>query len=176
MFKSCVCTGSGTTICSQNKTCRMKLPTMDKVAKVLKKKYDQSLHSMTIPSQSQQEILVVERENLTEVHAEKMIYFDQSPDYCTADPNYNITGIAGRECALKANISLSHHCDNLCCDHGYETFTNREVKDCNCKFVWCCYVKCETCYETVTGHRCRNEPDIDVSSTTSAEVSPTTDG
>ena len=121
----------------------MELPTMGEVAEVLRKKYDQS-------------VLVVERENLTKVHAEEMIYFDQSPDYCTADPNYNIIGIAGRECTLKANTASSHHCDNLCCDHGYETFTNTTEKPCGCKFVWCCRVECGVCHETIERHTCRN--------------------
>ena len=141
---------------NSTKLCQMELPTMGELAEVLKKKYDQSVYSMTIPSQK--EILVVEKENLTEVHAEEMIYFDQSPDYCRADPNYNIIGIAGRECTLTANTASSHHCDNLCCDHGYETFTNTTTKPCDCKFVWCCRIECEVCYET--WHTCRNTPDI----------------
>ena len=161
---------------NSTKSCQMELPTMGKVAEVLKKKYDQSVYSMIIPSPSQQEILVVETENLTEVHAEEMIYFDQSPDYCTADPNYNITGIAGRECTLTANISLSHHCDNLCCDHGYEIFTNTTTKPCYCKFVWCCRVECEDCYENLTWHICRNTPDINISPTTSVGISSNSHG
>ena len=159
----------------QNNTesCQIELPTMDEVAEVIRKKYDQSVYSMIIPSPSQEEVLVVERENLMEIHAEEMIYFDQSPDYCRADPNYSIIGIAGRECSLTANTASSHHCDNLCCDHGYETFTNTTTvaKPCNCKFVWCCRLECEDCYETLTWHICRNTPDINISPTTSVGVS-----
>ena len=175
MHKICTCTGSGNKRCSQDKTCQMKLPTMDKVADVLRKQYDRSIYSMILPSPSQQQVLVVERENLQEVHAERMIYFDQSPDYCTADPYYSIAGIAGRDCTLKADTSSSLHCNNLCCDHGYEKFAYILHKPCNCRFVWCCKVECEVCYETVIRHRCRNQPDVDVSSTTdsSVEVSST---
>ena len=151
------CAGNYTNLqCSRSKLCRMELPTMDEVADVLKKMYDQSSYAMTIPSSSPQQVLVVEGENFPEVHTEKMIYFDQSPDYCTADPYYNIAGTAGRECTLN-DTSSSGHCDNLCCDHGYETFTQRTgvKKLCNCKFVRCCYIECGTCYETETKHRCR---------------------
>ena len=176
MHKTCTCTGSGTNLCSRDKKCLMELPTMEQVAMVLKKGYDQSIYSMILPSPSQQQKLVVERENLQEVHAEKMIYFYQSPDYCTANPYYSIAGIAGRECTLKADTSSSHHCDNLCCDHGYENYTYTRTKPCNCKFVWCCKVECEACNEIVTNHRCRNQSDVDVSSTTSVEVSSTSDG
>ena len=112
MHKTCICTGSGTNVCSQGKECQMELPTMEQVAMVLKKQYDQSVYSMILPSPSQQ-VLVVERENLQEVHPGRMIYFDRSPDYCTANPYYRIVGIAGRECTLTTNTSSSHHCNNL---------------------------------------------------------------
>ena len=174
MHKTCICTGSGTNVCSQGKACQIELPTMEQVAMELKKQYDQSVYSMILPSPSQQ-VLVVERENLHEVHPGRMIYFDRSPDYCTANPYYRIVGIAGRECTLTTNTSSSHHCNNLCCDHGYEKFTYTREKPCNCRFVWCYVVRCETCIELVTIHRCRNQPNVDVSSTTSVEVSSTSD-
>ena len=168
-----MCTGSGARLCSHDKLCRMELPTMDEVADVLKKKYDQSSYAMIIPSPSPQQVLVVERENLQEVHTKKMIYFVPSPNYCIADPYYNITGIAGRECTLD-DTSSSGHCDNLCCDHGYETFTLEVAKLCKCKFIWCCKVECGTCYITETRYRCRDQPDADVfTATTDVEVSST---
>ena len=176
IHKTCVCTGSGTNVCSKDKICQMEIPTMDKVAMVLKKQYDQSVYSVIQPSPSQQQVLVVNRVNLHKVNPKRMIYFDQSPDYCTADPYYSIAGIAGRECTLKADTSSSHHCDNLCCDHGYENYTYTRTKPCNCKFVWCCKVECEACNEIVTIHQCRNQPDVEVSSTTSVKVSSTSDG
>ena len=126
---------------------------------------------MIIPSPSPQQVLVVERENLQEVRTKKMIYFDPSPNYCTADPCYNIAGIAGRVCTLN-DTSSSHHCDNLCCNQGHETFILKEPRPCKCKFMWCCKVECETCYRNETKYRCRDQPDnINVSSTTDIEGS-----
>ena len=174
MHKTCMCTGTGAKLCSRDKLCWMELPTMDKVAEVLKKKYDQSSYAMIIPSPSPQQVLVVDRKKFQEVHTKRMIYFVPSPEYCTADPYYSITGIAGRECTLN-DTSSSGHCGNLCCDHGYETFTQRVKKLCNCKFVWCCKVKCGTCYETETKHKCRDQSDVEVSSTIDVEVSSTSD-
>ena len=172
MYKTCVCVGSGVKQCSQRKLCRMELPTMNEVAEALKKKYDQSSYAMIIPSSSPQQVLVVERDNFQVVNTEKMIYFVPSPNYCKFDPSYNIAGTAERECTLD-DTSFSGHCDNLCCGHGYETFTVTVPKNCNCKFVWCCHVQCETCYKTETRHRCRDQSDVDVSSTTDVEVSST---
>ena len=171
MYKTCTCKGSGARQCSRKKTCHMELPTMDEVAEVLKKQYDRSSYAMIIPSPSPQQVLVVERENLQKVNPNRMIYFVPSPNYCTAIPYYNICGIAGRECTLD-NASSSGHCDNLCCNHGYETFTYEVDKPCKCKFVWCCRVECETCYTTEIRYRCRDQPDdVDVSSTTDVEGS-----
>ena len=168
MYKVCTCIGSGTRGCSRQKVCKVTLPTMNEVARKLKMKYE---HSMIIPASTPQNVLaVVERGNHQKVNPRDMIYFNHSPDYCVANPDYNIAGIAGRECTLK-NRSFSQHCDNLCCNHGYETFTHSVTKPCNCKFVWCCHVECSYCHTDEIRHKCRNkfEP-AEVSSTTTDYV------
>ena len=114
----------------------MLLPTMDEVAMILKMKYNQAV---------------------SKIDPEKLIYFENSPDYCKANPKYNITGITGRECTKNDNhISHSRHCSNLCCDHGYEKFQKKVPKPCNCRFVWCCKVECDTCHVYETRHRCKS--------------------
>ena len=157
MYKNCTCVGSNGKRCFYNKICQLVLPTMDKVATKLETKYHQSSHAVIFPL-SEQQVLVVERENHQKVHPGKMIYFKPSPNYCITDPDYNIKGIAGRECALN-DTSSSYHCNNLCCDHGYETLTNKEAKLC-CRFIWCCRVKCKICYETKITHKCKSKPDM----------------
>ena len=158
MYKSCKCSvNSPKHYCFYQKVCKLKLPTMDEVAIKLKMKYEQSTHSMILPSSGQRHPLVVDRENQRRVHPERMIYFSHSPDYCAANPAYNISGIAGRECVLN-DSSLSHHCNNLCCDHGYQTRIYRTQGHCECKFIWCCRVECKACYKIK--NRCKNKPDI----------------
>ena len=143
MHKTCWCKGSGhgARQCSRDKLCQMELPTMKEVAERLKKKYAQSSHAIVIPLPSTHQVLVVERKNFQKVNPNRMIYFVPSPNYCKADPYYSIHGIAGRECILNYTSSSSH-CDNLCCDHGYEIFTFSEGHPCKCKFIWCCKVEC----------------------------------
>ena len=157
MYKVCTCSGNYS--CSQI-TCKLLLPTMDQVATRLKMKYEQSVYSMIIPSSAEQRVLVVDRVKQQRVHRDKMIYFSHSPDYCVPNPAFNINGIAGRECVLN-DPSLSHHCDNLCCDHGYETHSYKIQKPCNCKFIWCCRVECGVCYNTKIKHQCSNRPRLD---------------
>ncbi|KAB0396625.1 hypothetical protein E2I00_020155, partial [Balaenoptera physalus] len=38
-------------------------------------------------------------------------------------------------------------CDTMCCGRGYNTHQYTKVWQCNCKFHWCCFVKCNTCSE-----------------------------
>ena len=133
MYKKCTCVGVSNRAkqCSHYKVCQLVLPTMDEVTMKLKMKYDKKNHQR--------------------VHPGKMIYFNNSPNYCIANPEYNITGTVGRECTLN-NTSHSHHCDNLCCGHGYDTYIVREA--CKCIIIWCCIVKCSVCHSIE--YRCRD--------------------
>ena len=129
-------------------TCKMTFPEaiLKHVAEKLKLKYEQSLY-IAPTSLPQQERLGAER---------KLICFNKSVDYCTADPDYNIIGTAGRQCTVHGkSASSSHHCNNLCCGRGEEEYTITFPQPCNCKFVWCCKVVCDTCYETEERHRCK---------------------
>ena len=186
MHKVCICVGIRQN-CSRGKQCQLVLPTMTEVAVKLKKLYEQSVYSMIRNSSVLYEqsvysiirnslrpliiiiiylprppiiiiIIIVNRETSQRVLPSKMIHFNISPDYCMANSDYNITGIEGRECTLKNKLS-SQHCDNLCCDHGYENVTVSEKGSCNCKFVWCCRVECDTCNITRIIHRCKAEPE-----------------
>ena len=80
IHKTYVRTGSGTSLCSQDKICQMEIPTMEKVAMILKKQYDQSVYSVIQLSVSQQQlqVVVVNRVNLLKVNPKRMIYFYQS--------------------------------------------------------------------------------------------------
>ena len=158
MHKTCMCTGAGTNLCSRDKTCRMELPTMDEVADKLGKHYDHAVHSKILKSSGHSHALVVHAHNEHRVSQDKMIYFSRSPDYCVANSDYKIHGVAGRDCIVNdTKLSNSHHCNNLCCDHGHETYTVEDPKPCKCKFVWCCKVECETCFETKTKYRCKSK-------------------
>ena len=142
MKRTCRCSGSK---CSGGEVCIMMLSDMKNVAKKLKTKYEQSVH-LTAPSDVDTE---------TETKGE-LIYFNNSISYCTPNPDYSIRGIAGRECTLNNNhTSSSHHCNNLCCDRGHEEFIVEIPRACNCEFVWCCKIECDTCYEAESKHRCK---------------------
>lgn len=154
-----MCTCSGPVIgssCSKDNKCQMKLPTMVEVAKKLRQQYKESQHSKIRQHRPNSPPLIVDKDSHQRVNLNKMIHLKNSPSYCEAVVRYNIKGTAGRDCVVgKHNTSSSHHCNNLCCDYGYEKYVIEKPKPCKCKFIWCCEVKCETCKERKIMHRCK---------------------
>lgn len=64
----------------------------------------------------------------------------------------DILGTRGRQCN-----KTSHGIDGcrlLCCGRGYQTRVRTVSEQCNCKFEWCCTVKCETCNYRRDEHIC----------------------
>jgi len=43
----------------------------------------------------------------------------------------------------------------MCCGRGYTVETIQVRHRCDCKYYWCCYVKCSTCTKRVDVYRCR---------------------
>ncbi len=62
-------------------------------------------------------------------------------------------GTAGRECN-KTSLGTDG-CDIMCCGRGHDTKTVLQITKCQCKFVWCCHVKCKQCQEWVDVHTCK---------------------
>lgn len=81
------------------------------------------------------------------------IYYQNSPDYCNKDKDLGIIGTSGRVC----NITSSgvDGCEQMCCRRGYNVEIVQETKSCNCKFIWCCHVKCDQCTEAVPKYTCK---------------------
>ncbi|XP_075236473.1 protein Wnt-11b-2-like [Lycorma delicatula] len=88
-----------------------------------------------------------------------IIYFTKSPDYCTKDLRTGSQGTIGRQCndsAIPSSLSLmsQNSCTNMCCGRGYISYINQYQERCNCKYYWCCYVKCKTCHVNVKINKC----------------------
>lgn len=83
----------------------------------------------------------------------ELVYVHRSPNYCRANRKRGILGTKGREC--NKTSSGSDSCDLLCCGRGYNTQVVRLVERCECKFIWCCYVKCKTCETLLDKHTCK---------------------
>ncbi|KRY34475.1 Protein Wnt-4, partial [Trichinella spiralis] len=85
-----------------------------------------------------------------------LVYLQQSPDFCQENPKLGVYGTKGRQCE-KDGYSTSG-CAILCCGRGYTVKSVEKVQDCNCKFQWCCEVKCEKCKHVVEEYFCKMTP------------------
>jgi len=84
---------------------------------------------------------------------EDLVYLDQSHDFCERDVTTGLSGTAGRRCErLSQGID---GCDLMCCGRGYKTYKSRVSEKCQCKFHWCCVVKCDTCDRVVDTYTCK---------------------
>ena len=59
-------------------------------------------------------------------------------------------------CCRQCNASSTSHdgCKSMCCGRPYNTFTVERIERCQCKYVWCCDVKCKTCKRWEDVHEC----------------------
>lgn len=87
------------------------------------------------------------------VRDDDLIYYTISPDYCLPDAALGSLGTKDRAC--DKDSSGSGGCRTMCCGRGYKTETVEVRQRCDCKYYWCCYVKCKTCTKVIEVHRCR---------------------
>ena len=80
--------------------------------------------------------------------SQELLYLQRSPNFCDKDASVGFPGTAGRRCErdpLAAGVDRAEGCDSLCCGRGYNLVRANHTRRCQCSFLWCCQVKCETC-------------------------------
>ena len=73
-----------------------------------------------------------------------LIYMKRSPSYCCRDKSQGILGTDNRVCLGPDS------CKKICCSGQYEATISH---NCNCKFEYCCRLRCQRCTEQV--FRCK---------------------
>ncbi|ESN91555.1 hypothetical protein HELRODRAFT_185184 [Helobdella robusta] len=84
---------------------------------------------------------------------DRLVFSSISPDYCLPDPSLGSVGTQGRECDKDSTGSSG--CRSMCCGRGYVSEIVVQTFKCNCKYYWCCEVKCKVCRKLVEVHKCR---------------------
>lgn len=82
------------------------------------------------------------------VSINRLVFFEDSPDYCNKIKSIGHHGTKGRFCNKMAPAESMESCRNLCCGRGARSYKVSLVERCNCKFHWCCYVVCGNCTMT----------------------------
>jgi len=161
MKRSCKCHGvSGS--CSIQ-TCWLQLAEFREIGNYLKIKYDQA-HKLEMDKRRMRAGNSADSRGATaeafhHVHATELVFLEDSPDYCTRNASLGHHGTEGREC-LQTGKNLSQwekrSCRRLCTECGLRVEERRTevVASCNCKFHWCCTVRCEQCRQLVAKHFC----------------------
>lgn len=59
----------------------------------------------------------------------ELVFLEESPDYCIANPKQHIEGTSGRECFHEEK------CRDLCCGRGWVVINEWVEENCNCSLV-----------------------------------------
>ena len=150
MRMTCKCHGvSGA--CT-TKTCWRQLADLRTVGTHLRRKYTRA-----VKADFQNGILhkAADTKDIPTIRKTELVYLEKSPDYCRKNLTLGTPGTLGRRCIQpdktdRAARSERRSCKRLCSACGFKVKkTVRQVRrKCNCKFLWCCAVKCEICEGT----------------------------
>ena len=157
MVRECKCHGLSHSCTVQ--TCWNKIPEFQKVGIVLKRKFDGATQVELEQNSSRRKNTRHISDRFTPVNKdhkpptkEDLVYYEESPNFCVKNSKVGSLGTLGRECN-RTSLSTDG-CDLLCCGRGYRSEYKTVDKPCNCKFEWCCKVKCQSCKETKNVHLC----------------------
>ncbi|XP_077547443.1 protein Wnt-8c-like [Haemaphysalis longicornis] len=147
MQRTCKCHGpSGS--CSA-KTCWKKLGKMSDVGKLLRQAYDQA------------DLLNVNTNKPSwEPFKNVLLYQSPSQNFCRKNRRLGRNGTFGRECSRRTGSDVPAmeraSCRNLCYDCGLDVRPGvaAKISSCNCRFVWCCSVRCDICTSNVRKYYC----------------------
>ncbi|XP_076020571.1 protein Wnt-16 [Genypterus blacodes] len=133
------------------KTCWRTMAPFERVGTFLKERYE---NSVQVLDRSKKKVRRKEKEQRrVPIQKQELIFFNKSPNYCLEDKRWGVTGTRGRRC--NRTSQGPDGCNLLCCGRGYNTHVVRHVERCECKFMWCCYVRCRRCESMNDMHTCK---------------------
>ncbi|XP_053731062.1 protein Wnt-8b isoform X1 [Synchiropus splendidus] len=158
MQRTCKCHGVSGSCTTQ--TCWLQLPEFREVGNYLKEKYNRALKvDLLRGAGNSAASRGAIADTFSSISRKELVHLEDSPDYCLENRTLGLPGMEGRECVKKGkNLSKweKRSCKRLCgqCGLAVEERTAETISSCNCKFHWCCAVKCEQCRKTVTKYFC----------------------
>ncbi|ESP01129.1 hypothetical protein LOTGIDRAFT_139906, partial [Lottia gigantea] len=149
-FRKLMCKCHGISGSCTLRTCWLAMEDFRRVGDFLKRKYNGATQIMMNQAGTG---LIVANKNHKHPTRSDLVYFESSPDYCIKDEESGSLGTEGREC-IKGSLGTGG-CDIMCCGRGYDTKTIVKQEQCECKFHWCCLVKCKECSKTMDVQTCK---------------------
>ena len=154
MGVECKCHGVSGSCTTQ--TCWTTLPPFRKVGNLIKAKYDAPLEVEPVRARRTRQPAFLKVKNsghFKKPRPSNLVYLQRSPNYCDYDLNAGSLGTVGRFC--NRTSTGTDGCDLMCCGRGYNTHQYMATWQCNCKFHWCCYVRCSQCSEQTEEYTCK---------------------
>ncbi len=170
MVLSCRCHGfSGS--CAV-KTCWRELPSYYQVGDTLKEKQANSLKVWFTPRHNGPDLVNYVDETrgqtvtveITALDDTVLIHLEDQDDYCSYNENVTLNRECMPEFMLDAkqrgqvkSTSMKEHfpsCESFCCNGEFVEETVVTMENCNCRFVWCCTVECQSCPVSTTHYHC----------------------
>ncbi|OQV21261.1 Protein Wnt-11 [Hypsibius exemplaris] len=148
LTRHCKCHGvSGS---CQIRTCWKSLPTMKEISEQLYRNFKRAVEVRRQGITNSFEPIYPLISHLT---AETLLFSSKSPDHCTPDEKFGSLGTKNRIC--NATSSGPDNCGSMCCGRGHFSYMKRVPVSCNCKYIWCCRVECQSCQQWVHVTRCK---------------------
>eukprot|EP00069_Balaena_mysticetus_P003557 bmy_04233T0 len=138
------------------KTCWTTLPKFREVGHLLKEKYNVAVQVEVVRASRLRQptfLRIKQLRSYQKPMETDLVYIEKSPNYCEEDAATGSVGTQGRLC--NRTSPGADGCDTMCCGRGYNTHQYTKVWQCNCKFHWCCFVKCNTCSERTEVFTCK---------------------
>nr|XP_010598759.1 protein Wnt-7b [Loxodonta africana] len=138
------------------KTCWTTLPKFREVGHLLKEKYNAAVQVEVVRASRLRQptfLRIKQLRSYQKPMETDLVYIEKSPNYCEEDAATGSVGTQGRLC--NRTSPGADGCDTMCCGRGYNTHQYTKVWQCNCKFHWCCFVKCNTCSERAEVFTCK---------------------
>ncbi|CAF4557598.1 unnamed protein product [Rotaria sp. Silwood1] len=144
-----VCKCHGVSGSCSLRTCYQQLPTFREIGAFLKEKYDSAVE---VRYQRRLGQLRSRDRRFAGPTKDDLIYFEDS-NFCEYNRRIGSLGTKGRQCNRTSHGPDG--CGTMCCGRGYNTIRKYVQEKCNCKFIWCCSVQCQTCQKLVEIHICK---------------------
>ncbi|XP_037531015.1 protein Wnt-8-like [Nematolebias whitei] len=162
MRRSCKCHGVSGSCTIQ--TCWMQLAGFGEVGNLLKMKHKHArkleLDKKPARAGNSAHSRAATALALRSISRTELVYLEDSPNYCVKNQSLGVQGTEGRECLRGDRTNASQwerrSCSRLCqqCGLGVDRKRTEVASSCNCKFYWCCTVKCDKCAQVVTKYYC----------------------
>ena len=165
MKLSCRCHGLSGSCTS--KTCWRELPSYYQIGDLIKEKYNAAVMVTVSHDDHRPATLYYYNTTIQQTVSpsdNRLVYLEEAANYCQHRENFT----RGRQCLPSAFLesqqreqvkysSMQEHfapCEEFCCNGEFQEETISISDLCNCRFVWCCNVTCETCLSNVTKYHC----------------------